>query len=73
MVYAFRYSAAGSQMLVEMTARDAKLAITGKHDQARYGVRFESCNAQRAHRWVRSGGLHSTALWVDAGRIRRAG
>lgn len=34
---------------------------------------FSSISAQRAHRWVKDGGHHSTALYVDSyGRIRRA-
>ena len=72
MAYLFRHSPAGHQMLVEMTSRDAKLAIAGQHDQARHGVWFERCSAQKAHAWVRADGLHSTPLWIDAGRIRRS-
>ena len=72
MSYVFRHSPTGKPMLCEMKSRDAKLAIAGKHDQARYGVRFEKCSPQEAHRWVLNDGLHSTPLWVDQGRIRRA-
>jgi hypothetical protein len=73
MTYAIRHSATGNQMLVEMSAHDARLAFAGQHDQARHGVWFERCNGHSAHTWVRNGSLHSTALWVDQGKIRRAG
>jgi hypothetical protein len=72
MTYAIRQSSTGSQMLVEMTPRTARLAVDGKHDQARHGVTFRICDAAYAHRWVKNDGLHSTALWVDNGRVRRA-
>ncbi len=29
-------------------------------------------SAERAHRFVRYGGVHTTGLWVDQGRIRKA-
>jgi len=30
-------------------------------------------NARNAHAWVKNGNLHATLLYVDEGRIRRAG
>lgn len=29
-------------------------------------------SADRAHRWVRNGGIHETGLWLDGTRIRKA-
>lgn len=37
------------------------------------GYNFTPVSGQRAHRWVRSGALHSTDLWLDdTGRMRKA-
>jgi len=33
---------------------------------------FVPIPAYRAHRYVKEGYIHATALWVDEGRIRRA-
>lgn len=33
---------------------------------------FWHVSAQHAHKWVRDGNTHETALYVDDGRIRRA-
>lgn len=34
---------------------------------------FEGIDASRAHKWVRDGWIHETALYIDTdGRIRRA-
>lgn len=74
MVYVIRHTAPSNfQILAEMTAHDARLAIAGKHDQACHGVWFERCTKERAHDWVRRGDIHSTLLYLDMdGRIRRA-
>lgn len=37
------------------------------------GFTFEPISATRAHQWVRRGDIHSTDLWLDGRRIRRAG
>jgi hypothetical protein len=72
MTYVFRRTPS-SRMLCEVSAHDARLIIAGRHDQACHGVVFEACSAAEAHRWVRSGAIHCTALFIDMdGRIRRA-
>jgi hypothetical protein len=55
-----------SCMLTEMS----KLQFLKAEQNER--CRYEPVNASYAHTWVRNGGLHETALWVDQGRIRRA-
>ncbi len=37
------------------------------------GFTFEHVSAPRAHQWVKRGDIHSTDLWLDNGRIRKAG
>lgn len=56
--------------LVEMTASELRAA---EANPAPGVVRYKPLSWQLAHQWVREGGLHMTALWVDEGRIRRAG
>jgi hypothetical protein len=59
-----------TRTLVEMTPGKARkaLAYRGRQD-----LWFRRIEASTAHHWVRSGGLHETALYTDIdGRIRRA-
>jgi hypothetical protein len=72
MAYAIRARGTGYGMLVEMNARDMKLVAADKHPDQAQGIEYYECTTQRAHQWVRDGGTHSTSLWVDQGRIRRA-
>jgi hypothetical protein len=43
-----------------------------KPDSEAWYPRYYPVTARRAHQWVKDGGLHSTALHVSDGRIRRA-
>jgi len=55
--------------LVEMSPGKAKKVMAyHPHD-----LWYRRVDATTAHRWVKSGGLHETALYTDIdGRIRRA-
>jgi hypothetical protein len=68
MIYAIR----NGRMLVEMTQRQwSTHRLNEAWSTARQ--RFDRVSAQEAHRWVRDGHTHETALWIDCdGRIRRA-
>ena len=55
--------------VVEMTAKQLK-AQKKQHPNRLHLV----IPGQEAHKWVRNGGIHGTALYVDSDkRIRRAG
>ena len=55
--------------VVEMTKRQLKI----QKDKNAYRLHLV-ISGQEAHRWVRNGGIHGTALYVDSDkRIRRAG
>lgn len=55
--------------LHEMSAAEFKQASTN----ARPCDRYEQVPAERAHKFVRNDGTHTTGLWVDFdGRIRKA-
>lgn len=60
------YYVQNKNMLVELTVKQADVATAKGAALQRYSV-------DRAHAWVKSGRTHSTALWVDEGKIRRAG
>lgn len=58
-------------MLHDMSAKELRESIAAN---AADGYTFERTSAQRAHKWVKSGQIHSTDLWTDHnGRIRKAG
>lgn len=58
-------------MLHDMTKRELRESRAKWEPE---GYTFTEVHATRAHRWVKSGGIHSTDLWTDHnGRIRRAG
>jgi hypothetical protein len=53
--------------LVEMTAKElARAEQEGKHE-------YRKVTAREAHRHVREDRVHETPLYIDQGRIRRAG
>ena len=54
-MYAIRKSPTSPAQLVHLSPRTAKLAIAGRHDQARYGVAFEPCGSARAKAWLAAG------------------
>ena len=70
-MYVLRQPADGAgYMLYEMTPAELRAAQRERGD-SEY-PRLERLDASRAHRWVREGGVHSTYLYVEDGRIRRA-
>ena len=55
--------------VVEMTAKQLKTQKRQHANRLHLVI-----TGQEAHKWVRSGGIHGTALYVDSDkRIRRAG
>lgn len=57
-----------TQTLHEVTRRDYEALCRSAEQAEWYPV-----SAQGAHRHVRQGGCHTTLLYLDEGRIRRAG
>jgi hypothetical protein len=57
----------GLQTLHEMTKRE--YAEATRFDTV---STWTPVSAERAHRFVRYGGLHTTGLWMDQGRMRKA-
>lgn len=53
--------------LFEMTTADLNHSIAHNGPDYQRVVHWT-----KAHKWVREGNPHSTALWLDNGRIRRA-
>lgn len=51
---------------------DVKTVAERRDLEARYD-RVSRITANYAHRWVRDGGVHNTGLYLDEGRIRKAG
>jgi hypothetical protein len=79
MTYVFR-DTEHTATLIEMTpralAKQEALQDAGRADgpDGEVWPRYTRTSADRAHRWVRDGGHHETALYVDIDRrIRRAG
>lgn len=71
MVYVLHHTGAGRAMLDEMTPAALKRAQAA--DPADGYPWHERVSGQRAHRWVRDDGLHSTPLYVGEDRhgVRR--
>lgn len=61
-----------TQHLYEMTKHDLAYRQQEPGSVA-YSVEWRKVSTAEAHRYVKSGGVHSTALWVDDnGRVRKA-
>ena len=72
MFYAFRNTPNGMTLTEFSNTAEFKTEIerlAGVNPQAYY----ERTTAEAARNWVKRGHHHETALWVDAGRVRRAG
>jgi hypothetical protein len=63
-----RRPAYSTQHLFELSPRELARQV----EAAPEGVTFEKISGREAHRYVREGGVHSTDLFVDRGRVRRA-
>jgi hypothetical protein len=59
----YRYS---SSHLYDVATKAELIELAGRHD------RVSRVTAATAHRWVKDGNIHSTGLYVDQGRIRKA-
>ncbi len=81
MMYVMMYRASGHATLMEMTAKEYREAqatqkaiedADGEDDITDMYPYCRAVGAYEAHQWVREGGHHSTYLYVDDGRIRKA-
>lgn len=64
MIYALRVHLSRGDMLVEF-ASEAEM-------KKQNGGQYRRVTADYAHRWVKAGHIHETALYIEDGRIRRA-
>ena len=80
MGYAFRYLSTNHVELVEITPAERRAAnahweayLQGPDDAPAPYPYTRPTDAATAHRWVKNGSIHSTALYLDhEGRIRAA-
>jgi hypothetical protein len=55
-----------SSMLHEVTTKAERAELEARYD------RVSRVDYLTAHRWVRDGNTHSTYLYIDEGKVRRA-
>lgn len=76
MFYAFRHNTHTKTLTEfksakEMAAEQARLDLLSAGHLVR--THLTRCTAEQARAWVKNDGHHETALWVDGGKVRRAG
>jgi len=69
-MYVIETAPSGAQTLTDITARELRESRAKWEPE---GWTFREVHFTQAHAWVKKGNIHSTDLWLDQGRVRRAG